>query len=203
MSLRWERKRKESNRMAYAEIKGRFGGATGCREWAISGTAQAPSTTERQAPRPGEDTVYSPTKYRETEGIKDVKSDSYSPSWYQQIDNSQWEDYGNAQGADRVIKQYTGTVRLPRKPDRVTSVYGTYTGQSKFVATGDKITVVASNPNLYDCTTWRDYPDPDQYQYYGYKESLLKKTEETVTVLAQSGSTAMQNFAFDMDEEDL
>lgn len=45
-----------------------------------------------------------------------------------------------------------------------------------------------------------DYPDPEQYEYYGYKESLLKKTEETVTVLAQSGSTAMQNFAFDMEE---
>lgn len=28
-------------------------------------------------------------------------------------------------------------------------------------------------------------------------------TEKSVTVLAQSGSTAMQNFAFDMDEEDL
>ena len=71
------------------------------------------------------------------------------------------------------------------------------------MATGDKITVAASNANLYDCTTWMDYPDPAQYQYYGYKESRLKKTEETKTVLAQAGSTATQNFAFDMDEEDL
>ena len=34
---------------------------------------QAPSTTVRQAPRTGEDTVYSPKKYRETEGRKDLK----------------------------------------------------------------------------------------------------------------------------------
>lgn len=187
--------------MAYAEIKGRFGGATGCREWAISGTAQAPSTTERQAPRPGEDTVYSPTKYRETEGIKDVKSDSYSASWFQKINKSQWEDYGNAQGANRVIKQYTGTVNRPKNPTRVTSVSGIYTGQSKFVATGDKITVAVSNTNLYDCTTWMDYPDPEQYEYYGYKESGHSSQTETKTVLAQSGSTAVQNFAFEGMED--
>lgn len=60
--------------MAYAEIKGRCGGAKGCKELAISGTAKAPTTTERQAPRPGEETVYSPKKYRETEGIKDIES---------------------------------------------------------------------------------------------------------------------------------
>lgn len=35
--------------------------------------ALATSTTARRASRPDEDTVYSPTKYRETEGIKDIK----------------------------------------------------------------------------------------------------------------------------------
>lgn len=67
-----ERKQKQSSGMVYAEIKGRSGGAKGCTEWALS-RGESPSTTARRASRTDDDTVYSPQKYRETEGIKDIK----------------------------------------------------------------------------------------------------------------------------------
>lgn len=61
--------------------------------------------------------------------------------------------------------------------------------------------------NWYDCSTWANYYQLNGQQFWGYKESVKGSvsggTEKKVTVLAQAGSTAMQNFAFDMDEEDL
>ncbi len=60
---------------------------------------------------------------------------------------------------------------------------------------------------VYDCTTWADYYQLNGQQYWGYRESVKGSggggTQKTVTVLAQSGSTATQNFAFDMDEDDI
>ena len=145
-------------------------------------------------------------KYRETEGIKDVKSDSYTASKIQTIDKTQWEDYGNAQGATSVIKRLaaTGTSkRLPANPTRVTSVTVRNQGSSVItIAPGSTATLPVVSPTLYDCSTWAYYyaTDDVQYDYVGYFASAHSKTEETKTVLAQSGSTAMQNFAFDIDE---
>ena len=57
----------------------------------------------------------------------------------------------------------------------------------------------------YDCTTWADYYQLNGQQYWGYKESVKGSggggTKKTVTVLAQSGSEAMQNFAFEGMED--
>lgn len=53
---------------------------------------------------------------------------------------------------------------------------------------------------VYDCSSWDYYYSAPSYDYVGYFASAHNKTEETKTVLAQSGSTAMQNFAFEMEE---
>ena len=60
---------------------------------------------------------------------------------------------------------------------------------------------------VYDCTTWADYYQLNGQQYWGYKDSVKGSgsggTQKTVTVLARSGSTASQNFAFDIGEDDI
>lgn len=118
------------------------------------------------------------------------------------IDKAQWEDYGNAQGADRVIKVYNGTVSRPKNPTKVTTVTVRNQGSSPItIPPGSKATLPVVSSSLYDCTTWRDYPDPDVYDYYGYRYSRHDPVTETKTVLAQSGSTAVQNFAFEGMED--
>lgn len=180
-----------------------MGGATGCTEWAISGTAKAPTTTERQAPRTGEDTVYSPEKYRETEGIEDIKSDSYTASKIQTIITSQWEDYGNAQGATSVIRRLVSLGDYVQKPANPTkaSVPSGYRLQRYDSNISSWVTMTYMPFNWYDCSTWDYYYSAPTYDYVGYFASSHSKTEETKTVLAQSGSTAMQNFAFDGMED--
>lgn len=59
----------------------------------------------------------------------------------------------------------------------------------------------AGYENVYDCTTWDYYRTEPTYDYVGYFASSYSKETETKTVLAQSGSTAVQNFAFDMEED--
>ena len=162
------------------------------KKWAISGTAKAPPTTARQAPRTGEYTVYSPTKFRETEGIKDVTAGSYTASKIQQIDKGQWEDNANAQGATSVIKRLTGTgvsKRLPANPTPA-NASGMYRVQryNQFEASWDTVSFPSS---WYDCSTWGYYyaAGDVQYDYVGYFASSYNKIEETKTVLAQPGST--------------
>ena len=181
-----------------------MGGATGCTEWAISGTAKAPSTTARQAPGTGEDTVYSPEKYRETEGTKDIKSDSYYASKIQAIDTSQWEDYGNSQGATSVIRRLVSLgdyVSKPANPTRVYNVVVRNSGSSPITIYPGETRTMRTDSVVYDCSTWANYYSAPSYDYVGYFASSHRKTEETKTVLAQSGSTAMQNFAFDGMED--
>lgn len=186
--------------MAYAEIKGRCVGATGCKEWAISRESNPP-TTERQTPRPGEDTVYSPAKYRETEGIKDVTNDYYKPSKTQQIDKTQYEDYGNLQGATSVIKRLTGSaVRRPANPTKAVVPSG-YRLQRYDSSISSWVTMTYMPFEWYDCTTWANYYPSDGYDYVGYFASAHSSQQDTKTVLAQGGSTAAQNFAFDGMED--
>lgn len=157
------------------------------------------STTARPAPHfAGEDTV-SATENPWTHN--DVTGDSYTASKIQPIDKSQWEDYGNAQGADQVIKRLTATgvsKLLPANPTRVLSVR--YTAPENIPA--GTVIAVPTPANLYDCTTWAYYfaADNVQYDYLGYFPSSHSSQTETKTVLAQSGSTAVQNFAFEMED---
>lgn len=185
-----------------------MGGATGCNEWAISGTAKAPTTTARQAPRTGEDTVYSPEKYRETEGRKDIKDDSYTASKIQNIDTAQVEDYGNLQGATSAIRRLVSLgdyVSRPANPTRVYSSRIRNNGSSPITITlnpGESSSAAYSLVStVYDCSTWANYYSAPTYDYVGYFASSHSSTEETKTVLAQSGSTSVQNFAFEGMED--
>lgn len=54
---------------------------------------------------------------------------------------------------------------------------------------------------VYDCSTWAYYYTAPVYDYVGYFASSHISTEEKKTVLAQSGSTAVQNFAFEGMED--
>lgn len=161
----------------------------------------------RQAPRTGECIVYSLTNTGMTGGIKDIKSDSYTASKIQTINTSQWEDYGNAQGATSVICRlvsFGDYVYRPANPTRVTSVTVRNQGTSPItINPGSSATLPAVSSNLYDCTTWAYYYSAPSYDYVGYFASAYSKTTETKTVLAQSGSTATQNFAFDMGEDEI
>ena len=169
-----------------------------------AGRRKPPQRLNGKRPGPGEDTVYSrcrwksAEKYRETGGTKDIKNDNYTTSWFHRIDKAPWENDGNSQGADQVVTIYSSRVSRPRNPTRVLSIRWT---APEDVPAGTVVSVPCP-ANLYDCTTWADYIDPSAYEYYGYRYSRHSADTETKTVLAQSGSTAMQNFAFDMEDID-
>ena len=108
-----------------------------------------------------------------------------------------WENEGDSQGADRVVIIYSRRVSRPKNPTRVLSIRWT---APEDIPAGT-VVAVPCPANLYDCTTWQDYVDPSEYEYYGYCYSRHETATETKTVLAQSGSTAVQNFAFDGMED--
>lgn len=157
---------------------------------------------------PGFGTVYSPTKYRETEGTKDIKDDKYYASKIKPLDTSQVEDYGNYQGATEVIKRLVSPGSYVSRPANPTRVY-----RSRIINTGSAPITITLNPGesssaayslvstVYDCSTWANYYTAPTYDYVGYFASSHSSTKETKTVLAQSGSTAVQNFAFDGMED--
>lgn len=141
-----------------------------------------------------------------TGGIKDIKSDSYTASKIQTINTSQWEDYGNAQGATSVICRlvsFGDYVYAPANPTRVYNVVVRNTGTSPITINPGETRTMRTDSTVYDCTTWTYYYSAPSYDYVGYFASAYSKTTETKTVLAQSGSSATQNFAFDMDEDDI
>lgn len=130
----------------------------------------------------------------------------YTASRLQQIDKTRYEDYFDSQGATTVIKRMTSTPtreRKPKNPTKQTTISWTAPATIK---QGTNVTINLANAgysNLYDCTTWGDYylADNVKYDYMGYYASASAPESETKTFLAQSGSTATQNFAFDgMDD---
>lgn len=130
----------------------------------------------------------------------------YTASKLQQIDKTRYEDYFDSQGATTVIKRMTSTPtreRKPKNPTKQTTISWTAPATIK---KGTNVTINLANAgysNLYDCTTWGDYylADNVKYDYMGYYASASAPESETKTFLAQSGSTATQNFAFDgMDD---
>ena len=144
-------------------------------------------------------------KYRETGGIKDIKNDNYTTSWFHRIDKAPWENDGNPQGADQVVTIYSSRVSRPANPTRVYASRIRNTGSSPITITlnpGESSSVAYTLVStVYDCTTWADYIDPSNYEYYGYRYSRHSADTETKTVLAQSGSTALQNFSFEGMED--
>lgn len=120
---------------------------------------------------------------------------------------SNWDDRLNYDSA-KVVSDLTA-VRKPANPTRVytSRIRNTRTSPITITlnpgeASSAAYTLVST---VYDCTTWADYYQLNGQQYWGYKESVKGSasggTKKTVTVLARSGSTAMQNFAFDMEED--
>ena len=96
---------------------------------------------------------------------------TYNASSIKTIDRSQWENYGNAQGATSVIKRLTsvGTkVNRPANPTKITKMTFTFPTAIK---AGTSVSVTLSNfgyYNVYDCTTWADYYTYPSYDYVGY-----------------------------------
>ena len=141
-----------------------------------------------------------------TGGIKDIKSDSYTASKIQTINTSQWEDYGNAQGATSVICRlvsFGDYVYAPANPTRVYNVVARNTGTSPITINPGETRTMRTDSIVYDCSTWAYYYTAPSYDYVGYFASAYSKTTETKTVLARSGSSATQNFAFDMGEDEI
>lgn len=130
----------------------------------------------------------------------------YTASRLQQIDKTRYEDYFDSQGATTVVKRMTSTPtreRKPKNPTKQTTISWTAPATIK---QGTNVTINLANAgysNLYDCTTWGDYylADNVKYDYMGYYASASAPESETKTFLAQSGSTATQNFAFDGMED--
>ena len=130
----------------------------------------------------------------------------YTASQIRQIDKTRYEDSFDSQGATTVIKRMTSTPTRERKPKNPTK-QTTISWTAPFaIKQGTKVTINLANAgysNLYDCSTWDDYylADNVKYDYMGYYASASAPESETKTFLAQSGSTATQNFAFDgMDD---
>lgn len=126
----------------------------------------------------------------------------YTASRLQTIDKTRYEDYFDSQGATSVIKRMTSTPTRERKPKNPTRVLSVRYTAPEDIPKGTVIAVPTSG-NLYDCTTWDDYyrADDVEYDYMGYFASSSAPEEATKTFLAQSGSTATQNFAFDGMED--
>ena len=130
----------------------------------------------------------------------------YTASRLQQIDKTRYEDYFDSQGATTVIKRMTYTPTRERKPKNPTKQTTISWTAPATINRGTKVTINLANAgysNLYDCSTWDDYylADNVKYDYMGYYASASAPQEETKTFLAQSGSTATQNFAFEgMDD---
>ena len=118
------------------------------------------------------------------------------------------EDYGNNQGATEVIRRLVSPGSYVSRPANPTRVYS-----SRIRNTGSSPITITLNPGesssaayslvstVYDCSTWANYYSAPTYDYVGYFASSHSSTEEKKTVLAQSGSTAVQNFAFEGMED--
>ena len=169
----------------------------------------------RQAPRTGEGIVYSPNKYRETEGIKDCTgyTGGAGKGVIKEIDYNQYIDNGNAQGCDAVktyifrdFSEYNDAGNPGKYPIYPTkaSVPSGYRLQRYDGNIGSWTTMTYMPFNWYDCSTWgtigKTYLAVGAYATGG---TITPEYSDPVTVLAQSGSTAIQNFAFDIGDEEL
>lgn len=144
-------------------------------------------------------------KYRETGGTKDREGTGGIVGYQESVLEPfySWSERVNYDAA-MVVSDLT-VVSKPFNPTKA-SVPSGYRLQRYDSNIAAWTTLTYMPFNWYDCTTWADYYQLNGQQFWGYKESkkgsVSGGTEKTVTVLARSGSTATQNFAFDMDEDD-
>ena len=92
-------------------------------------------------------------------------------------------------------------VSKPANPTRVYNVVVRNNGSSPITINPGEKRTMRTDSVVYDCSTWANYYSAPTYDYVGYFASSHRSTEEKKTVLAQSGSTAMQNFSFDGMED--
>lgn len=146
-------------------------------------------------------------KYRETEGIKDATG--YTRSGYKASTFEQFSDWANRGNYDKaVVVSDLSVVSKPANPTRVYTSRIRNTGSTPISITlnpGESSSAAYSLVStVYDCTTWADYYTLNGQAYWGYNESTrdtVIANTETKTFLAQGGSTAVQNFAFDGMED--
>lgn len=211
-------KAETSGQIAYAEIKCRCGGATGCKEWEIS-RAGTPSTTERQVSWAGQRYSLLPMlyltaeKYGETRGCEDCTgySGGGGTGALKEIDYDQYIDNGNMQGCD-AVKTYVfrdfanyndggNPGKYPLYPTKA-SVPSGYRLQRYDDNIGGWTTMTYMPFNWYDCSNWgtigKTYLAVGAYATGG---AVTPEYSDTVTILAQRGSAAVQNFAFDGMED--
>lgn len=112
-----------------------------------------------------------PTIDTDTDGKKTYKymGGTYVPSKLKSINKSQWEDYGNAQGATSVIKRLVSVGKAVSRPANPTKakVPSGYRYQ-KYLPVSDTWIDVTIPSNWYDCTTWEYYYPYPEYDYLGY-----------------------------------
>lgn len=150
------------------------------------------------------------TKYRETEGIQDAKGTSGGGSvTVSKIDATQWEDYGNSQGASEVIRRFVLPGTAVRRPANPTPI-NTYNLRLQFYDSVEGWTNRAFPSTWYDCTTWDSYYTYPEYDYVGVFGGGAALQTETKWVLARvdSGIDAQSlddvdfevgNYAWDID----
>ncbi len=148
------------------------------------------STTARPAPpkeKEDEDTVYSCGKPQVN--IKDCTGYSGGSGSIRAIDRTQWEDYGNAQGASQVIRRlvsmsYVRRPANPTHPNNWTQLrYQKWNGESWQ-------TIGAVPSTWYDCSTWENYCDIS-YDYVGLFGGAVTPTTQTKTFLIQTEAKAI------------
>lgn len=152
-------------------------------------------------------------KYRETEGIQDCTgyTGGAGKGAIKEINYNEYIDNGNAQGCD-AVKTYTfrdfpnyndsgNPGKYPLHPTHPTN--WTQLRYQKW--NGEEWQTIGAVPSTwYDCSTWgtigKTYLAVGAYATGG---TITPEYSDPVTVLAQSGSTATQNFAFDIGDEEL
>lgn len=203
-----------------------------------AGRRKPPQRLNGKHPGPGEDTVYSPKKYRETEGRKDYKNITHSQlrdatqseiNGQIDINNKLCILPGNAgykaskfvEASDGNITVVSGTEEVYKEGDFVSNWYldNIYNAESGYIAYIFKSGKIPSNAirvgtvrygRVHKTSTTKvtAVSETKKYKYTASTFSPAYSTyvpsrasQEKKTVLAQSGSTAMQNFAFDGMED--
>lgn len=138
-------------------------------------------------------------KYCESRGTKDVKNATISGYLESVLEVAQ-----SSINYDRYlyVSDLTSVDNVAPYPTRVYNVVVRNTGSSPITLNPGQTRTMHTDSIVYDCSTRRRMYDLNGQIQYGYRESVkgtVSKVTESKTVLAQAGSTAMQNFAFDID----
>ena len=155
------------------------------------------STTVRRAPRPGEGTVYSLNKYRETEGIKDAtecKHTGYIKSALVKnpSDSENYDQYITVPGYSAV----DANQQWAPKPTRVhyVTIYNNTSSQMEItLGPGESKSNVYTTSIVYDCKTLergtpykRNTRGDIRYGYRASNKGKIEITTDTKTFLVKT-----------------